>query len=254
MYRSQGMAVVALLLALRRGQGPFWGRMKSVAKAVMAWHVPVTPLNKPLLSRLYGLHMLCRDAMFMALRFVYFEPMFRSRCAMVGHRFRMEYLPFIEGQGQIHIGNDVRLSGKSDIGFGNRFADEPVLRIGDGTFIGHGCSFSTARSITLGQHCLIAGGVSIYDYDGHSYQAEERRLHLPFPAENCAPVVVGDDVWVGAKAVILKGVNIGNGAIVAAGSVVTKDVPAGAVVAGNPARVIKSGTEQAMTTTMGMAG
>ena len=76
------------------------------------------------------------------------------------------------------------------------------------------------------------------------YLAEEslpvaRRAGDPTPADGIAPVVIGDEVWVGFHAIILKGVTVGDRAIVAAGAVVTKDVPADAVVAGNPARVVK---------------
>lgn len=69
---------------------------------------------------------------------------------------------------------------------------------------------------------------------GHPLPLAERRAHLSF-----APIVVEDDVWIGPAAVITQGVTIGAGAVVAAGAVVTRDVPAGTVVAGVPARVIK---------------
>jgi acetyltransferase-like isoleucine patch superfamily enzyme len=67
-----------------------------------------------------------------------------------------------------------------------------------------------------------------------------RREHRPTPCEGIWPVVLGDDVWIGADATILKGVTIGDRAIVGAGAVVTSDVPADTVVAGNPARVIRT--------------
>nr|WP_315850306.1 DapH/DapD/GlmU-related protein [Gemmata sp. SH-PL17] len=75
--------------------------------------------------------------------------------------------------------------------------------------------------------------------DGHPVDANRRRAGDPTPPESIAPVIIGDDVWIGRGAVILKGVSIGHRAIVAAHSVVTKNVPADAIVAGNPARVVK---------------
>jgi acetyltransferase-like isoleucine patch superfamily enzyme len=123
--------------------------------------------------------------------------------------------------------------------FGNRGERTPELTIGDHTFVGHGCGFACASSITVGKHVLLAGGVQISDYDGHPVDAERRRAGEPTPPEGIRPVVIGDGAWIGAGARILKGVTVGDRAIVAAGAVVTKDVPADTVVGGNPARVIK---------------
>lgn len=94
---------------------------------------------------------------------------------------------------------------------------------------------------------LVASGVQVFDMDGHPLDAEARRAGEPTPAEAIAPVVIGDDVWIGNGSLILKGVTIGDRAIVAARSVVTKDVPADAVVAGNPARVVKVLTHSPVT-------
>ena len=95
------------------------------------------------------------------------------------------------------------------------------------------------RSVRIGNHCLIAGGVQIFDMDGHPSDAAERRAGTAPPAESIRPVVISDDVWVGSGALILKGITIGARAIVAARAVVTRDVPADAIVAGNPARIVK---------------
>jgi maltose O-acetyltransferase len=151
----------------------------------------------------------------------------------------MEQLPYITGKGRILLGASVRLSGKPSIGFSNRFDVLPELMIGDNTFIGHLCSFNIARKVTIGNHCLLAAGVRIYDVDAHPLDAARRRGNEFFPAENSEPVSIGDDVWVGTGALILKGVTIGSRSIVGAGAVVTRDVPPDVVVVGNPARVIK---------------
>lgn len=78
------------------------------------------------------------------------------------------------------------------------------------------------------------------DPAGHPTDAARRRAHEPTPPDAIAPVSIGDDVWIGTGAIILKGVSVGDRAIVAARAVVTKDVPADAVVAGNPARVVST--------------
>ncbi len=91
-----------------------------------------------------------------------------------------------------------------------------------------------ALSISIGNDCAIASDVLIQDTDFHPI-LDEQGKEKPV----AKPVVIGNKVWICAKATILKGVTIGDGAIVAAGAVVTKDVPAYSVVAGNPAKVVR---------------
>lgn len=91
-----------------------------------------------------------------------------------------------------------------------------------------------ASYISIGNDCAIAGDVLIQDTDFHPILDEKEQLK---PISK--PIHIGNKVWICAKATILKGVTIGDGAIVAAGAVVTKDVPAYSLVAGNPAKVIK---------------
>jgi maltose O-acetyltransferase len=79
----------------------------------------------------------------------------------------------------------------------------------------------------------------VFDLDGHPLDADERRAGQPTPASAVRPVEIGDDVWVGTGALILKGVTVGPRSVVAARAVVTADVPADVVVAGNPARVVR---------------
>jgi acetyltransferase-like isoleucine patch superfamily enzyme len=212
---------------------------KRVAVRLIHLHIPVGPVGRRMFGILYRAHVAGREGMIWLLRFIWYEPLFRSRCERVGERLQMEELPYITGAGRIVVGSDVWLSGKSTIGFGNRVHDLPELVIGDHTFVGHNCSFLVAQSVTIGKHCLLAGGVRVSDFDGHHMDAGARRRKESMPASGIRPVVIGDDAWIGAGVYILKGVRIGERAIIGAGAVVTADVPAGAVAAGNPARIIR---------------
>lgn len=231
------MRIVSRILA---EPGRAWRCARVVARAVLTAHIPVPDAVRPFFGALYAGHVGLREGIAWGLRFFWYEPLFRSQCDAVGPGFRMERLPYMAGRGRITIGANVRLSGKSGIGFSARGAVEPTLNIGSGTFIGHDCSFNIARSVRIGRRCLIAGGVSIRDWDGHPVDAELRAAGAPVEAAAVRPVVIGDDVWIGSGARILKGVCIGNRAIVGAGAVVTRDVPAGCIVAGNPAEIVRS--------------
>ena len=109
------------------------------------------------------------------------------------------------------------------------------LRIGEYSFIGRGTEIEVARSVLIGRGALIAPSVFITDHN-HGTRPGEMMFQQPTVV---SPVTVGDDVWIGAHAVILCGVTIGDGAIVAAGAVVNRDVRPGTIVGGVPARFIK---------------
>lgn len=217
-----------------------WCRFARTCRgAALTFHLPVAGPTHALFRALYRLHVVARESVAWGLRVFWFEPLFRSQCDAVGPRFRMERLPYITGRGRIVIGSDVRLSGKSGFCFGRGGESPPRVTIGDGTFIGHDCGFFTCRSVDIGRRCLIATRVTIRDNDGHpTHSARRERNEAPTP-DTIRPVVIGDDVWIGAGAVVLKGVSIGKGAVIGAGAVVTRDVEPGSIVAGNPARVVR---------------
>lgn len=236
-----------LVAKLRRGEGPVWGTLKRLAKGFLNLHVPVAGPTRWLYRGLYGLHVVVREGWQWLARFFWREPLFRSQCESIGPGFRLERLPYVVGGGRIRLGADVEIGGKFDIGFSNRFHPRPELLVGDSVFIGHACVFTIAQSIVIGNHCLISGDVVIADYDGHPVDAARRRAKEPNPPEEVRPVRVGDDVWIGRHAVILKGVTIGPRSIIAASAVVTKDVPPDVIVAGNPARVVKTIQENGLS-------
>ncbi len=106
------------------------------------------------------------------------------------------------------------------------------ITIGQRTFINMGCSFQDWGGITIGDDCLIGHNCTICTVNHSKYP--ERRGDM-----TCAPVCIGNKVWVGANVTILPGVTIGDGAIIAAGAVVNKNVESNTIVGGVPARLIK---------------
>lgn len=104
----------------------------------------------------------------------------------------------------------------------------PVIRIGAYTVLHPGVQLEAARGITIGSNAMLARGAAIVDNDGHG-------VHDRLSMGPSAPVTIGDDVWIGRDALILKGVTIGDRSIVGAKSLVTRDVPADTIVGGVPA-------------------
>lgn len=123
---------------------------------------------------------------------------------------------------------------------------EPTLRcdygcnitVGDTFYANYDCVFLDAAPITIGNNVLVAPRVCFYTA-GHPIAPSVRNTGLEF----AAPITVEDDVWIGGNVTVLPGVTIGKGTIVAAGSVVTKDLPAGVIAAGNPCRVLRAITD-----------
>jgi acetyltransferase-like isoleucine patch superfamily enzyme len=157
---------------------------------------------------------------------------FRSRCAeyqgppfFIGPRPTLDITP----TARVRVGSGVFIKHDFDV----RVDGELV--IGDRVYMQQGIVLSVHSRVEIGADTGIAEYVSIHDND-HTPGTSDK----PFQSleQVSAPIIIGRNVWVGAKATITMGVTIGDNAIVAAGAVVTRDVPAGAIVGGVPARVI----------------
>ena len=209
---------------------------RSLRRGVRTFHLPAPRLVVVPLANLY---LVCRETWAFLLRVLVCEPYFKAFCTRYGRNLRTgEFLHYVTGRGVIEIGDDVTLDGKIDIAFASRFSDRPTLRIGDRTGLGHQCRLVIARAITIGSDCRIAGGVVLFDSSGHPSDPQRRRAGEPPGPEDVKPIVVEDNVWIGMNATIFPGVTLGEGSVVATGSVVMADVPPYTMVAGNPARKV----------------
>jgi maltose O-acetyltransferase len=163
-------------------------------------------------------------------------------CAEVQGAPILQAPALLAGAGRIHFEAEVTLGWKHGPGFlaGYSYLEArergSLVTFGERCQLNNGVTIVSERSgISIGQRCLIGPGVHIYDSDFHALDADLRATALPLGA----PVKIADDAFIGSNAIILKGVTIGAGSVVGAGAVVVADVPAGAIVAGNPARVVQ---------------
>ena len=152
-------------------------------------------------------------------------------CTQVGPWTRVIGRVTVANHGTMIVGERVQIFGHHARSVFTTFAGGRLI-IGDRAFINYGVDVAATGLVSIGADCLIGTHVSIIDNAFHGLMD---RHEVPAPQ----PVIIGENVWIGNRAIILPGVTIGEGAVVGTGSVVTRDVPARTVVAGNPARVIR---------------
>ena len=145
----------------------------------------------------------------------------------IGKRLTMR----ITDGGTFHAGHDLTLQDDCKI-----VVKRGVLSFGHSAFLGWGTIIACRESIAIGDDALIAEYVTIRDQD-HRYGGDVPTAQNGFET---APIIIGNNVWIGAKATITKGVTIGDNAVIAAGAVVIHDVPANTIAGGVPARVLKA--------------
>jgi acetyltransferase-like isoleucine patch superfamily enzyme len=197
------------------------------------------PVPHPISRMFLAIFLLLRGIYYWAFRVLIAEPLFKGYCQSYGRNLRTDvFIHWVQGRGVLIIGDDVLVDGKCSFNFAARFTKHPTLLIGNGTGIGHGCVFTIGKKITIGRKCRIAAGVWMFDSPGHPSDPEARLNDSPPSESDVRPIAIGDNVWIGGRAVIFPGVTIGEGSIISAAAVVTADVPANSVVAGNPARRI----------------
>lgn len=227
----------SLIVKIKRAETPFYARLKRLGKAILAFHVPVPRVLDPVFTMIYSYKVAKYDLIERISVATFRFPVLRARCVSIGKGLQMDVLPYITGPMKVYLGDEVRLSGPIVID-GGRVFPNPELRVGNRTFIGGGCRFSIAKSVTVGDDVLIAGACTISDYSGHPLDPEKRIAGEQVDASEVRPIRIENKAWLGRGAAVLPGVTIGEGAVIGAGAVVTKDVPPGHICVGNPGRLL----------------
>lgn len=199
------------------------------------------PAPRAVFRPLYWMTLALREASYALRRIFFAEPLFRSLTASCGKNLRTgPRLHWVQGDGDIQLGDDVSIDGQCSFFFSGRYGERPVLRVGDRTGIGHNCSFVVGREIRIGSHCRLGAEIILLGSPGHPLDPARRLAGEPADAAEVKPIRIGDNVWIGTRAVIYPGVTIGDNSVVATAAVVVADVPANTMVIGNPARQVKN--------------
>jgi len=159
------------------------------------------------------------------------ERLYLRRCTRLGRYTQLVGRPSIHNAGIMIIGDHVRIH-STIVPVEMATLPGGTLEIGDRTFINYGVSISAHQSVRIGSSCLLGTYVNIMDNAWHDIV--DRRQVPP-----SRPVILEDRVWLGNRVIVLPGVTIGHDSVVGAGSVVTKDMPARCVAAGNPDRILR---------------
>ena len=231
------MGLNDFIVKIKRAETPFYASLKRIGKAVLTFHLPIPRFLDPIFSGARSLQILKFEVIERLSIAFYRYPVLRAKCASIGARLEMDYIPSISGPIRIYLGDDVRLSGGSTF-LGGRVFPDPVLRVGNRTFIGSGCHFTVGKLVEVGDDVLIAAGCTIADFSGHPLEPDLRIAGVQVDPEDVRPIRIENKAWIGRGATILAGVTIGEAAVVGAGAVVTKDVPPAHICVGNPGRLL----------------
>lgn len=148
-----------------------------------------------------------------------------------GRNLRVEGRLIVRGPGTVIIGDNVRIGGRVTPW---TYRPEAVIEIGEESYV-NGTSFGAWRQISVGRRCIL-GQCNIMDTDFHSIQPNRHDADAPVRVR---PVILEENVWIGANAGLLPGTTVGRDSVVGFGAVCSGDYPAGMIIAGNPARVLR---------------
>jgi acetyltransferase-like isoleucine patch superfamily enzyme len=231
-------SVDAFIRNVKRRETPFYAALKGIAKRILNPSAPRIPgWLKPPLRVIYEA---CFGAVVLwnALWNVFWRhPLFQARCASFGKGVVIDRLPFVSGHTKIHVGDHVWLGGNLMI-VSARLLDEPRLVIENHAEIGWGVTIAVSREVIIEEYARVSYDCRISDSDGHPREADLRAQNAPVRLRDIRPVRISRYAWIGNGTHIMKGVTIGEGAVIGANSVVISDIPPYCLALGNPAEVL----------------
>lgn len=236
---SKPTGIDGLIVRIIRADTPVTKLAKGVLRTIMNPQLPPLPrvVLKPL-RLMYEAHFLAIVVSRALVTLCYRNPLFQARCATFGRNVTVAgKLPFVTGPVQIYVGDNVYLGGDLSIYSSGHVDAPPRLILKDNSSLGWNVRLTVNREVVIEENVRIPHDVRISDSDGHPREADLRRANLPPAPKDIRPVRICRDAWIGNGSHIMKGVTIGEGAIIGANSVVITDVPPFSLALGNPAEV-----------------
>ena len=236
---SPGSALDRFILRVKRADSPFTRFVKRSIFLVFAPTLPPLPrwFLKPL-RLVYEAHYMVIAIVRAIVTIGYRNPLFQARCATFGRNVSLQgKMPFVSGHVELHIGNDVSIGGNLTVLSGAIY-ERPRLILKDRASLGWDVVIVVNREVVIEEDARIPYDCRISDSDGHPREADLRRANRPPDPKQVQPVRICRDAWIGNGSYIMKGVTIGEGAIIGANSVVISNIPPYALALGNPAEVL----------------
>lgn len=223
-----------------------WVKERNTPAARLAYSAAVSvrqarlPVIRPLHRTLYHLHIGISGLLGTFMRLAWWTPLFASRVETdAPGLFLYNGMPQVLGPLRLRMGQNCRLSGRTTLIGRTDTRPNPILEVGDNVDIGWQTTITVGTRVVLGNNVRLASRCLLAGFPGHPMDAEARAAGAPDTADQIGDIILEPDVWVATGATVLAGVRIGRGTVVAAGSVVTRDLPPGVLAAGVPARVVR---------------
>ncbi len=229
---------------VKRREHPLARLIHAIAKGARRFEFPVI---QPLHGSLYWLHRLVVSIWADLWRVVYWTPLFKSCLTHPApHLYLYGGMPLVMGSLEICFGSDCRMSGQTTLSGRGVGGQTARLIVGDNVDISWQTTIAVGSEVRLGNNVRMAGQAFLAGYPGHPLDPVARAQGAADTDDQVGDIILEDDVWLGTRVTVIAGTRIGRGTVVAAGSVVTRDLPPGVLAGGVPARVIRHLNEKEM--------